>query len=88
MFDLILYIPVNNFSIMSRWSTKQGHMCLVQVHNTVTLMRLVLANGSGELKHHHTSPPTELDLESFKVLLVFHHFHKPLKQKKPENHKS
>ena len=46
LFDLILYVSVNNFSVMSRWvflgftSTKQGLMCLAQGHSTMTLMRL------------------------------------------------
>ena len=43
MFCLILYIPVNNFSVMLGWvflvctSTKQRIKCLAQGHNTVTL---------------------------------------------------
>ena len=45
LFDLILSVPVNNFSVMSGrvflglTSTKQGLMCLAQVHNTVALVR-------------------------------------------------
>ena len=41
LFDLILYVPVNNLSVMSGWaflgwtSTKQGLMCLAQGHNAV-----------------------------------------------------
>ena len=44
--DLILYVAVNKFSVMSRqvflgWtSTKQGLMCLAQGHNTVPPVRL------------------------------------------------
>ena len=46
LFDIILYIPVNKFYIMSEqfflgWtSAKQGLMCLAQRHNTVTPVRL------------------------------------------------
>ena len=46
LFDLILYDPVNNFSVMLGWvflgwtSTKQGLMCLAQGHNTLTPVRL------------------------------------------------
>ena len=45
LFDLVLYVPVNNFSIMTGpvflccTSTEQGLMCLAQGHNTVTLVR-------------------------------------------------
>ena len=43
LFDLILYILVNIFSLMLDWvflgwtSTKQGLMCLAQGHNVVGL---------------------------------------------------
>ena len=46
LFDLILYVPVNNLSNMSGpvffglTSTKQGLMCLAQGHNAVMLVRL------------------------------------------------
>ena len=46
LFDLILYVPVNNFSVLSGrvflgWTrTKQGFMCLTQGHNIVTPVRL------------------------------------------------
>ena len=46
LFDLILYVPVNNFSVMVGrvflgWtSTKQGLMFLTQGHNAVTPVRL------------------------------------------------
>ena len=58
LFDLILYIPVNNFSVicmsgqvfLSWTSTKQGLMCLAQGHNTVTLARL-------EISCHSTTEP-------------------------------
>ena len=35
LFDLILYVPVNKFSVTS---TKQGLMCLSRGHNAVTPM--------------------------------------------------
>ena len=46
LFDLILYVPVNNFSVMLGWvflcwtSTKQGLICLSQGYNAVTPVRL------------------------------------------------
>ena len=46
LFELILDVPVNNFSVMLgqvflEWtSTKQGLMCLAQGHNAVTPVRL------------------------------------------------
>ena len=46
LFDLIIYIPFNNFSVKSGWvflgwtSTSQGLMCVAQGHNTMTLVRL------------------------------------------------
>ena len=38
LFDLILYVPVNNFSVMLGWaiSAKQWIKCHAQGHNTVT----------------------------------------------------
>ena len=46
LFDLIIYIPFNNYSVKSGWvflgwtSTSQGLMCVAQGHNTMTLVRL------------------------------------------------
>ena len=42
---LILYVPVNNFSVMLGWdflvsSTQQGLMCLAQGHNIMSPVRL------------------------------------------------
>ena len=57
LFDLILYVPVNYFSVMSGrvflgWtSTKQGLMCLAQGHNTVTPVRLEPATSRSWVKH-------------------------------------
>ena len=62
LFDLILYIPVNNFSVMSGrvflgWtSTKQGLICLAQGHNTVMLVRLQPAALRSRVKHSTTEP--------------------------------
>ena len=60
LFDLILYIPVNNFSVMLGrvflgWSsTRQGLMCLAQGHNAVP--RLELASPRSRVKHSTTEP--------------------------------
>ena len=47
LLDFILYIPVNNFSVMFgtglpgyKASTKQRFMCLAQGHNAVMLVRV------------------------------------------------
>ena len=43
LFDLILYVPVNSFSVKSGrvfLGTKQELMCLAQGHDTVLPMRL------------------------------------------------
>ena len=46
LFDLILYVPVNNLSVTSGWvflgctSTKLGLMSLSQGHNSVMRVRL------------------------------------------------
>ena len=57
-FDLILYLPINNFSVMLgqvflRWtSTKQRLICLAQRHNAVTPVRL--ATPRSPVKHSTT----------------------------------
>ena len=62
LFDLILYVPVNNFSVMSGWvflggtSSKRGLMCLAQGHNTVILVRLEPATRRSQVKHSTTEP--------------------------------
>ena len=49
IFSLILYVPVNNFSVMSGrvflglTSTEQGLICLAQGHNAWMPVRLKLA---------------------------------------------
>ena len=46
LFDLILYVQVNSFSVISGWvflgyiGIKQGLMCLAQGHNAMLLVRL------------------------------------------------
>ena len=63
LFDLILYVPVNIFSVMSGrvflgWtSTKQGLTCLAQGHKTVTPVRLKPANTWSWVKHSTTALP-------------------------------
>ena len=60
LFCLILYIPVNNLSVISgrvflgSASTKQGLMCLAQGHNTVTPVRLEPAAPLSQVKHSTT----------------------------------
>ena len=64
LFDLILYIPVNIFSVMPvqvflGWtSTKQGLyiMCIAQGHNAVTPVRLKLTTPRSRVKHATTEP--------------------------------
>ena len=72
LFDLILYVPVNNlFSyiggiFLRLTSTKQGSMCLAQGHNTVTPVRLEPAAPLSKVKHSTTEVPVcqdEIDLQ-------------------------
>ena len=62
LFDSFLYIPFNNFSVMSgqvflgRISTKQGLMCLAQGHNTVMPVRLEPATPWSQVKYSTTEP--------------------------------
>ena len=62
LFDLILNVPVNNFSVMSGWvflgwtSTKQGLMCLAQGHKAVPSVRLEPATPRSWVKHSTTEP--------------------------------
>ena len=61
-FDLILYVPVYNLSVMSGWvflgwtCTKQGSMCLAQRHNTLTPVRLKPVASRSPVKHSITEP--------------------------------
>ena len=65
LFDLILYVPVNNFSDMlglvflGLTSTKQGLMCLAQGHNTVTLTKLKPPTPQSQVKHSPTELPDQ-----------------------------
>ena len=60
LFDLILYVPVNNSSVMSGqvflgWtSTKQGLIGLAQGHNAVPPVRLEPATARSPVKHFTT----------------------------------
>ena len=62
LFDLILYVPVNNLSVTSErvfpgWtSTKLGLMCLAQGNNTVTPVRLEPAALRSRVKHSTAEP--------------------------------
>ena len=62
LFDLILYVPVNNPSVMSGrvflgWtSTKQGSMCLAQGHNAVRPVRLEPTVLWSRVKHSIIEP--------------------------------
>ena len=62
LLDLILYIPVNNFSVMSGqifldWtSTKQGFMCLAQGHKAVMQVRLKHPTHWSSDVHSSTEP--------------------------------
>ena len=62
LFDLNLYVPVNNLSVISGRvflcliSIKQGLMCPAQGHNAVTPVRLEPAAPLSRVKHSTTEP--------------------------------
>ena len=63
LFDMILYVPVNNFLVMSERvglpglnSTKQGLMCLTQGHNALTPVRLKPTTPQSRIKHSSIEP--------------------------------
>ena len=62
LLDLILNVPINNFSVISGWvflcrtSTKQGLMRSAQGHNTVTPVRLEPVTPRYRVKHSTTEP--------------------------------
>ena len=62
LIDLILYVPVNNLSVMLGWvflgltSTKQGLMCLAQGQNAVTPVRLEPSALRSRIKHSISDP--------------------------------
>ena len=66
LFDLILYIPVNNFSVMlgriflGRSSTKQDFMCLAKGQNTVPPVRFEPATLPSRVKHSTTEQLSSL----------------------------
>ena len=66
LFTLILYVPVNNFSVMSGQvslgltSTTQGLMCLAQGHNPVTSVRFEPATPQSQVKHSTTELPLNI----------------------------
>ena len=62
LFDLILYVPVNDLSVTSgqvflgQTNTKQGLMCLAQGHNAATLVRFEPLALWSRVKHSTTEP--------------------------------
>ena len=64
LFDLIFYVPVNNFSVMLGrvflgWSsTKQGLMCFAKGHNAMTPVRLEPGTPRSLVMHSTTEFPT------------------------------
>ena len=68
LFVLILYVPVNNFLIMSQrvflsWTvTKQGIKCLAQGHNAVPPVKLEPATPRSRVKYSTTALPFVLIL--------------------------
>ena len=69
LFDLILYVQVNNFSVMLEWvflgwaSAKQGLICLAQGHNVVTPMRPEPATPRSQVKPSTTEPLGSLKIQ-------------------------
>ena len=63
LFNLILNVPVNSFSVISGWvslgcgSTKQRIMLLAQRHNVVPPVRLDHTFPRSPVKHSTTEPP-------------------------------
>ena len=60
-FELVLYIPVNIFSVMlglflGLTNTKQRLKCLAQGHNTVPLVSLEAGTPRSQVKHSITEP--------------------------------
>ena len=71
LLDLILYVSVNTFSVMSGWffmgwtSSKQVLMCLVQRHNAVTPMRVDQEAPWSWVKHCTSKPLCSLHENAF-----------------------
>ena len=80
LFDFILYVPVNDLSVMSRhvflgWtSTKLGLMCLAQGHKAVMPVRLEPTAPRSRIKHSTTEPLHSL----FIVVYRTHVLHRQL----------
>ena len=77
LFDLILYSPVNNFSVMSGLvflgltGTKQRLMCLAQGSNAVMPVRLKPATPQSRVKHSTTEPLCSRHSQKLWVFLQF-----------------
>ena len=76
LLDLILYVPVNTFSVMSGWffmggtSSKQVLMCLGQTHNAVTQMGIYQGAPWYRVKQCTTKPVCTLHEMLLAVLLL------------------
>ena len=76
LLDLILYVPVNTVSVISRWffmgctSSKQVLMCLGQTHNAVTQMGVYQGAPWYRVKHCTTKPLCTLHEMLLAVLLL------------------
>ena len=76
LLDLILYVPVNTFSVMSGWffmcwiSSKQVLMCLGQTHNALTQMGVYQGAPWYQVKHCMTKPLCTLHEMLLAVLLL------------------
>ena len=54
LFELMFYIPLNNFSVMSE--AKQRIKCFVQGHNRVPTVRLRSGFSLSEVRHSSAEP--------------------------------
>ena len=76
LLDLILYVPVNTFPVMSGWffmgwtSSKQVLMWLGQIHNAVTQMGVYQGAPWFRVKHCTTKPLCTLHEMLLAVLLL------------------
>ena len=76
LLDLILYVPISTFSVMSGWffmgwtSSKQVLMYLGQTHNAVTQMGVYQGAPWYRVKHCTTKPLCTLH-EMFLAVLLF-----------------
>ena len=75
LFVLILYVPVNNFSVtlgrvfLDLSSTKQRIKCRAQEYNIVLLVRFEPTTPGSRVKHFTTEPP--LSSSVVKGLIVY-----------------